>query len=73
MTKMKTNSSCKKRFTITGTGKIKIKNANKRHCMVKRSKRQIRTNRKPDLMFDGDAALVLTNFMPYAYMKKGRL
>ncbi len=73
MTKMKTNSSCKKRFTITGTGKIKIKNANKRHCMVKRSKRQIRNNRKPDLMFDGDAALVLTNFMPYGFMKKGRL
>ena len=73
MTKMKTNSSCKKRFTITGTGIIKFKNANKRHCMVKRSKRQIRNNRKADFMFDGDTALVFTNFMPYGFTQKGRL
>lgn len=70
---MKTNSSCKKRFTITGTGRIKFKNANKRHCMVKRSKRQIRNNRKADFMFDGDAALVFANFMPYGFTQKGRL
>lgn len=70
---MKTNSSCKKRFTITGTGRVKFKNANKRHCMVKRSKRQIRNNRKADFLFDGDAAFVFTNFMPYGFIKKGKL
>ena len=64
MPKMKTNSSCKKRFELTGTGKIKFKNANKRHCMVKRSKRQIRNNRKPDYMFAGDAIFVFKNFIP---------
>ena len=62
---MKTNSSCKKRFSITGTGKIKFKNANKRHCMVKRSQRQIRNNRKPDYIFVGDADFIFKNFIPY--------
>lgn len=65
MPKMKTNSSCKKRFQLTGTGKIKFKNAGKRHCMTKRSKRQIRENRKPDYLFEGDAAFVYKNFIPY--------
>lgn len=62
---MKTNSSCKKRFQLTGTGKIKFKNAGKRHCMTKRSKRQIRENRKPDYLFEGDAAFIYKNFIPY--------
>ena len=65
MPKMKTNSSCRKRFTLTGTGKIKFKNANKRHCMVKRSQRQIRNNRKPDYIFVGDADFIFKNFIPY--------
>ncbi|HSQ97920.1 MAG TPA: 50S ribosomal protein L35 [Rickettsiales bacterium] len=65
MPKMKTNSSCKKRFSLTGTGKIKFKNSGKRHCMSKRSKRQIRENRGPDFLFDGDASLVLKSFLPY--------
>lgn len=64
MPKVKTNSSCKKRFSLTGTGKIKFRNANKRHCMTKRSKRQIRNNRKSDYLFDGDAVLVFKNFIP---------
>ena len=70
MPKLKTNSSCKKRFAITGTGKIKIKNANKRHCMVKRSKRQIRNNRKNDYMFGGDTSLIKKNCIPYGLGKK---
>ena len=64
MPKVKTNSSCKKRFSLTGTGKIKFKNSGKRHCMVKRSKRQIRENRKPDYLFSGDAAFVYKYFIP---------
>ena len=65
MPKMKTNSSCKKRFSLTGTGKIKFKNSGKRHCMVKRSGRQIRDNRSPDFLFDGDASFVFASFLPY--------
>ena len=65
MPKIKTNSSCKKRFTLTGTGKVKFKNSGKRHCMSKRSKRQIRNNRTADFLFDGDAAFVFKSFLPY--------
>ncbi len=37
MPKMKTNSGAKKRFTLTGTGKIKRKHAYKRHILTKKS------------------------------------
>ncbi|MDR3289684.1 MAG: 50S ribosomal protein L35 [Rickettsiales bacterium] len=65
MGKLKTNSSCKKRFKMTGTGLIKIKNSGKRHCMARHSNRQIRANRKADYMFKGDAALIIKSFLPY--------
>ena len=42
MPKLKTKSSVKKRFKVTGTGKIKSGQANKRHNMRKRSSRQLR-------------------------------
>ncbi|MBO7160304.1 MAG: 50S ribosomal protein L35, partial [Paludibacteraceae bacterium] len=37
MPKMKTNSGAKKRFTLTGTGKIKRKHAFKRHILTKKT------------------------------------
>jgi len=36
MPKMKTNSSAKKRFATTGTGKLKRKHAYKRHILTKK-------------------------------------
>ena len=38
MPKMKTNSSAKKRFKLTGTGKIKRKHAYKSHILTKKEK-----------------------------------
>ena len=40
MPKMKTNSSAKKRFRFTGTGKIKRKHAFKSHILTKKSKKR---------------------------------
>ena len=41
MPKMKSNSGAKKRFKVTGSGKIKRKKAGKRHILTKkRSKRK---------------------------------
>lgn len=40
MHKAKTNSSAKKRFKLTGTGKIKRKHAFKRHILTKKSKKR---------------------------------
>jgi large subunit ribosomal protein L35 len=50
MPKMKTNSGAKKRYTLTGTGKIKRKHAYKSHILTKKS-----TKRKRNL---GYATLV---------------
>ncbi len=39
---MKTNSGSKKRFTLTGTGKVKRKHAFKSHILTKKTKKQKR-------------------------------
>jgi len=38
MPKMKTNRSAAKRFSVTGTGKIKYKKRGLRHCLEHKSK-----------------------------------
>jgi large subunit ribosomal protein L35 len=48
MPKMKTNPGAKKRFTLTGTGKIKRKHAFKSHILTKKS-----TKRKRNLTYFG--------------------
>jgi large subunit ribosomal protein L35 len=42
MPKLKTNSSAKKRFSLTGTGKFKRKCAYKSHILTKKSTKQKR-------------------------------
>jgi large subunit ribosomal protein L35 len=42
MPKMKTNSSAKKRFKVTGSGKIKRAQAYKRHILTKKSTKRKR-------------------------------
>ncbi|MDQ1332727.1 MAG: large subunit ribosomal protein [Bacteroidota bacterium] len=48
MPKMKTNPGAKKRFSLTGTGKIKRKHAFKSHILTKKS-----TKRKRNLSYFG--------------------
>jgi large subunit ribosomal protein L35 len=42
MPKLKTNSGAKKRFALTGTGKIKRKHAFKSHILTKMTKKRKR-------------------------------
>ncbi len=42
MPKVKTNSGAKKRFALTGTGKIKRKHAYHSHILTKKTKKQKR-------------------------------
>ena len=42
MPKVKTNSGAKKRFSFTGTGKIKRKHAYHSHILTKKTKKQKR-------------------------------
>ena len=54
MPKMKTKSSAKKRFTITGSGKIKRKHAFKSHILTKKAKKRKRNLTHAGLVHDAD-------------------
>lgn len=54
MPKMKTNSAAKKRFKVTGTGKIKRKHAYKNHILTKKTTKQKRNLRHSGLVSDAD-------------------
>ncbi|WP_411274716.1 50S ribosomal protein L35 [Daejeonella sp.] len=54
MPKMKTCSSAKKRFKLTGTGKIKRKNAFMSHILTKMSTKRKRALSQSSLVSDAD-------------------
>jgi large subunit ribosomal protein L35 len=64
MPKLKTKSGAKKRFKISGTGKVLYAQRGKRHGMIKRTKKQIRNLRGTNVMFEGDAERVKKFFLP---------
>lgn len=55
---MKSNSGAKKRFKVTGSGKIKRKKAFKRHILTKKSSKTKRQLGKGTLVADADVAKV---------------
>ena len=58
MPKMKTNSGAKKRFTLTGSGKLKRKHAFKRHILTKKTTKQKRFLTNDTLVAKADEKLV---------------
>ena len=64
MPKMKTKSSCKKRFKVTATGRVKSSQAGKRHGMIKRSTKFIRNARGTTIMTTPDERIIKSK-MPY--------
>ncbi|MBO9593511.1 MULTISPECIES: 50S ribosomal protein L35 [Niabella] len=58
MPKVKTNSSAKKRFKVTATGKITHQKSFKRHILTKKS-----TKRKRGMRIDGVVAKSNMNFV----------
>ena len=54
MSKQKTKSSAKKRFKVTGTGKIKRKHAFKNHILTKKSKKRKLKLTHSSLVSDSD-------------------
>ncbi|OJJ18706.1 50S ribosomal protein L35 [marine bacterium AO1-C] len=58
MMKVKKNSSAKKRFKLTGTGKIKRKKAYKRHILTKKGTKQKRRLGQTGLVTKADEKLV---------------
>ena len=65
MSKMKTKSGAKKRFKVTGTGKVMAAQAGKRHGMIKRTPKQIRQKRGTTTLAAPDAKIVKRSYMPY--------
>lgn len=58
MPKIKTNSGTKKRFALTGSGKIKRKHAFKSHILTKKTKKQKRNLTHSGLVARVDASNV---------------
>ena len=58
MPKVKTKSGAKKRFKLTGTGKIKRKHAFKSHILTKKTKKQKRNLTKAGLVDKTDVGRV---------------
>ena len=58
MPKLKTKSSVKKRFSFTGSGKLKRNYGGKRHFMRRRTKRFIRGTRGTTVVADADRGMI---------------
>ncbi|HBH25851.1 MAG TPA: 50S ribosomal protein L35 [Rhodospirillaceae bacterium] len=70
MPKLKTKSGAKKRFRVTASGRVKVKNAYMRHMQMNKPKSMKRKSRRQGLLAAADAQIVLNSFMPYA--RRGR-
>ena len=64
MPKMKTKSSVKGRFRLTGSGKVRGNVAYKRHMLRRRPQKMKRQHRGTYLLAEADQRIV-KRFMPY--------
>ena len=65
MPKMKTKGAAKKRFSVTGKGRVKFKQSFSRHMMMNKPKAMKRKARGMSLLCEADAKIILDNFLPY--------
>lgn len=70
MPKMKTKSGAKKRFRVTGSGRVKFKPAKSSHMMMNKPKSMKRKIRGMQLLSAVDARIILENFVPYLRGRK---
>lgn len=61
---MKTNKSVAKRFTVTGTGKLKRARTNRQHILEKKSPKRRRRLRQADYV-DSTMEKNMRDMMPY--------
>lgn len=66
MPKMKTHSGSKKRFKVTGKGKVKYKKPGQRHLLTGDSGNQNRKSKKAVIVADSDMK-TMKKFMPYSF------
>ncbi len=65
MPKMKTKKSAAKRYSLTGTGKVKYKKQNLRHILTKRSPKRKRQLRETGILAEADAKKIRKQMLPY--------
>jgi large subunit ribosomal protein L35 len=65
MPKMKTKKSAAKRYSFTGTGKVKYKKQNLRHILTKKSRKRKRNLRKIGTLSADNTAVIKKRLLPY--------
>lgn len=65
MPKMKTKKSAAKRYSLTGSGKVKYKKMNLRHILTKRSPKRKRQLRASGIMSEDSAKRIRKQMLPY--------
>lgn len=66
MPKMKTHSGAKKRFKVTGSGKVKYKKPGQRHLLTGDSGNQNRKSRKASVV-DSTDMKTMKKYLPYNF------
>jgi large subunit ribosomal protein L35 len=62
---MKTKKSAAKRFSFTGTGKVKYKKQNLRHILTKKSTKRKRNLRHPGILSADNVHEIKKRLLPY--------
>ncbi|MBQ7539449.1 MAG: 50S ribosomal protein L35 [Treponema sp.] len=65
MPKMKTKKAAAKRFSFTGTGKIKYKKMNLRHILTKKSAKRKMHLRHAGILSEDSAKVIRSKLLPY--------
>ena len=65
MPKMKTKKSAAKRYTFTGSGKVKYKKQNLRHILTKKSTKRKRKLRHPGMLSSDNVPVIRKKLLPY--------
>lgn len=70
MPKMKSQSSAKKRFKLTGSGRVKAKASHMRHMQMNKPKSMKRKARGLFVLCEENGKSIIENLLPYARAKK---
>jgi large subunit ribosomal protein L35 len=65
MPKMKTKKSAAKRYSFTGTGKVKYKKQNLRHILTKKSTKRKRNLRHAGILSADNTPSIKKRLLPY--------
>jgi large subunit ribosomal protein L35 len=65
MPKMKTKKSAAKRYSFTGTGKVKYKKQNLRHILTKKSTKRKRNLRHAGILSKHNVPVIKKYLLPY--------